>query len=44
MKNQLVDVLHNYYALLGITLENQSNDVDNLILSNCVLLQEVRNV
>ena len=36
MKNQLVDVLYNYYSLLGITLENQSNDVDNLILSNCV--------
>ena len=41
MKNQLVDVLHNYYSLLGITLENQSNDVDNIILSNCVALPSV---
>lgn len=41
MKNQLVDVLHNYYALLGITLENQASDVDNLILSNCVTFRLV---
>ena len=35
-KNQLVDILHNFYSLLGITLDNQENDVDSLILSNSV--------
>ena len=38
-KNQLVDILHNFYSLLGITLDNQENDVDSLILSNSVPLR-----
>ena len=38
-KNQLVDILHNFYTLLGITLDNQENDVDSLILSNSVPLR-----
>ena len=38
-KNQLVDILRSFYTLLGITLDNQENDVDSLVLSDSVSLR-----